>query len=95
VRGADGAGASREPQRTCVGCRGVAPQADLLRIARHADGSLEVGRHGGRGAYVHRDRRCVDGALRPAVLVRALRGGLSADEVDRLRERIERELESV
>ena len=86
---------ARRPRRTCVGCREAAAQRDLLRIARGDDGSLTVGGLGGRGAYVHRERACVARAMRADVLARALRGGLSPDEVGRLRERIERELGSV
>ena len=90
------AGARRAaPERTCIGCRASAPQDDLLRIARQPDGSVVVGRSSGRGAYVHRDRACVERSLRVAVLARALRGGLSMDEVGRLRERVEGELGSV
>ena len=83
------------PVRTCIGCRRAAPHGALVRLARRADGVVAVGGSSGRGAYVHPDRPCVERALRPAVLARALRGGLSPDEVGRLRERIEGELGSV
>ena len=83
------------PERTCIGCRASAPQDELLRIGRLPDGSVGVGRSSGRGAYVHRDRTCVERSLRVAVLARALRRGLSTDELGRLRERIEGELGSV
>ena len=83
------------PVRTCVGCRRAAPKGELIRLTRLAGGVVAIGGSPGRGAYVHRDLPCVERAMRPAALARALRGGLSVDEVGRLRERIEGELESV
>jgi uncharacterized protein len=84
------------PERTCVGCRGVAGKRELLRIARSPRGDLVIDRLGtapGRGAYVHRDARCVEEALRRG-LARALRVGLSREEAARLRNEIENEMES-
>jgi uncharacterized protein len=84
-----------EPERTCIGCRAPGPSSTFVRIARDPlDGTLHLGAAPGRGAHVHRTRACVERAIRPAVLARALRGGLAPDEVGRLRERIEGELGS-
>ena len=58
-----------------MGCRGRAPQEDLLRIAV-SGGRVEPDVHGrltGRGAYVHRDMACVARATRRGALARALR----------------------
>jgi len=67
----------------------------MVRIARDpGDGELRLGTTMSRGAYVHRSRACVERAIRPAVLARALREGPTPDEVGRLRERIEGELGS-
>ena len=54
------------PQRTCIGCRKVRPQAALLRLVRGRDGRAHVdgdGRAGGRGAYVCPDPGCMGKAL--------------------------------
>ena len=54
------------PQRTCIGCRKVRPQAELLRLVRGADGRVHVdsgGRAEGRGAYVCPDPGCLGKAL--------------------------------
>ena len=54
------------PQRTCIGCRKVRPQAALLRLVRGPDGRVHVdsdGRAGGRGAYVCLDPGCMGKAL--------------------------------
>jgi predicted RNA-binding protein YlxR (DUF448 family) len=82
---------ARAPQRTCAGCRERAPRGSLLRIVRGADG-VRVDRSGsaaGRGAWVHRDPACIDAALAKGGLARALRTGLGADELGRLRDDIE------
>ena len=83
--------APREPERTCVGCRGKGPKRSLLRVARGPRGVSvdEGGRAPGRGAYVHRDRACVEAALARGALWRALRTRADADTAARLRRRIE------
>ena len=85
---------AHEPERSCVGCRGRAPKADLLRVVRTPSGvrADPLGTAPGRGAYVHRDRTCVTAALRQGALVRALRVGLAEEELARLRNDIEEAL---
>jgi uncharacterized protein len=84
-----------EPTRTCVGCRVRAPKAELLRLVRTAEGvrSDVAGRLPGRGAYLHRDPSCVERGLGGG-LARGLRTGLGPNELGRLRDEIEREMET-
>ncbi len=85
---------AREPKRTCVGCRTAESKGSLLRIARSPDGVVTLDESGsapGRGAYVHRDRGCVESALARGALWRALRTGPDQDAADRLRRQIEGE----
>jgi predicted RNA-binding protein YlxR (DUF448 family) len=66
----------RIPQRSCIGCRTVRGQRELLRIVRDADGgmTLDMGqRLPGRGAYLCPDPRCVARGLRPKTLERAFK----------------------
>ena len=51
---------SAEPVRTCIGCGGRAPQAELLRLSLGADDTLTVvsGRHSVRTGYLHRQQAC-------------------------------------
>ena len=66
---------SKEPTRTCVGCRQVAAKSELLRIVC-IDGVLtgdRTGRLGGRGAYVHLRTECLEKADSRRAFVRALR----------------------
>ncbi|MGH7762140.1 MAG: RNase P modulator RnpM [Candidatus Dormibacteraceae bacterium] len=67
---------SHEPVRTCVGCRGEAGKAGLIRVVRTAEGGAAIdptGSAAGRGAYVHADATCVDLARKRRSLDRALR----------------------
>ncbi|MEE8717091.1 MAG: YlxR family protein [Coriobacteriales bacterium] len=66
-------------QRTCVGCGSTRRKQDLVRIVRAPDGSVSVdagGRAPGRGAYLCRDRACLEAARRGRGLERALRVGI-------------------
>jgi len=70
---------TREPQRTCIGCRRVRDRSNLVRISRAPDGTVAVDRTGhgdGRGAYVCPEPTCVERARR------RLAGALRASNVD-------------
>jgi len=66
-----------EPQRTCIGCRGVAGKRGLVRIVRAPEGGVAVESPGerlaGRGAYLHRTRSCWEQGLQGATIGKALR----------------------
>lgn len=67
---------SRQPQRTCLGCRQVKDQDSLVRVVRSPDNDILVdlrGRLPGRGAYVCNDRECVEQAVRKQQFNRAFR----------------------
>ena len=78
----------------CVGCRGTAPKAELVRVVKDADDRVFLDATGsapGRGAYVHPTRECVEPAVRKGALARALRASMGPDEVSNLLREIERE----
>ncbi len=88
-------GGRHVPERTCIGCRGRAPKANLVRVVRRPDGAVAVdptSRAPGRGAYVHPDRACLALAVKRGAFARALRRGLTLEEVGTLRAEIERAL---
>ncbi|MFO0636757.1 MAG: YlxR family protein [Nannocystaceae bacterium] len=64
-------------QRSCVGCRGRAEPAALVRLRRRPDGEvvidLERRRHG-RSAWLHPSRSCILAARRQRAIARALGG---------------------
>jgi predicted RNA-binding protein YlxR (DUF448 family) len=59
-----------------VACRQEAGKGSLVRVVRRADGAaaLDVsGRAHGRGAYLHRDPRCIEIARKKKALDKALK----------------------
>jgi predicted RNA-binding protein YlxR (DUF448 family) len=77
------------PQRTCVVCRTVRPRRDLVRIVRTPEGAVmldEKGKRNGRGAYLCRQRSCLEAALKQRQLERALKTPLTAEAEAELQE---------
>lgn len=73
---------SHVPERTCVGCRGRAPRAQLLRLVTTRGGELAVDARAaapGRGAWIHPDPECLALAERRKAFGRALRVSGSPD----------------
>ena len=71
------------PMRTCVGCRKVDAQAELLRAVADQSGRLlfRLGhRQAGRGTYVHRRMRCIEAALKGG-FARSLRRTVQVGDV--------------
>lgn len=71
------------PQRTCVACRRSDAKRGLLRVVRDAEGRVlldQTGKQKGRGAYLCRDPRCWEQALKRKTLERALRIEQIADD---------------
>lgn len=62
--------------RTCVGCRGAEPAAELVRLHLAPETGLieaATGAGPGRGAWLHRREACVATALKRRAISRALR----------------------
>jgi predicted RNA-binding protein YlxR (DUF448 family) len=73
------------PLRSCVGCRRVAPNTEMVRIASALDGTLQAGRRApGRGAWVC-GIDCFDDACRRRAFDRALRRPVSTSELRAVR----------
>lgn len=74
------------PVRTCVGCRGRAPAAELLRVVAREGAAVPDFRRQlpGRGAHLHPDPACLALAERRRAFPRALRvpGPLDLSAVD-------------
>jgi len=75
------------PIRTCVGCRSRDSDSRLLRIVHDPETAALLPdprrRAEGRGAWVHRDQRCIATALDRRAFIRALRvaGNVSQDAI--------------
>jgi predicted RNA-binding protein YlxR (DUF448 family) len=61
--------------RTCVGCRSRAEKSQLLRVVVLEDACIpdDRARLPGRGAYLHRDARCLELADKRRAFPRAFR----------------------
>jgi uncharacterized protein len=78
------------PVRMCVGCRGRSPKPEMVRVVVRLVGvghvwSLYLDLQqaaAGRGAYVHRNSRCLAEAQRRRAFQRALRVSESLDDTE-------------
>ncbi len=64
------------PMRRCVGCGAKHPKRSLIRFVRDREAGIvpdPAARREGRGAYLCRERRCVEKAVARGGLVRALK----------------------
>ena len=83
--------APHRPERTCVGCREVAPREHLVRLVRESapDGSIPcvvadpTGSAAGRGAWLHPAASCLDLALRRGGFARSFRGAVETGSLAR------------
>jgi len=82
--------------RTCAGCREQRPREALVRLAVVPEPPYVVpdarGRLGGRGVWVHGDRKCVESAARKGGIARSLRRPVKLDP-DTIADGIVRQLE--
>ena len=78
--------------RMCVGCREMREKRSLLRIVKSAEGEISfdpVGKKPGRGAYICRDRACLERAVKQKQLERALEQRIDEAVYARLMEEID------
>jgi predicted RNA-binding protein YlxR (DUF448 family) len=76
------------PLRMCIACRQTSAKRELVRVVRTPDATIQLdpkGKVAGRGAYLCRDRKCWDQALRSRKLDLALKAALSEEEAAALR----------
>jgi predicted RNA-binding protein YlxR (DUF448 family) len=86
---------SREPVRTCVGCRQEAGKRALVRLVHAPDGAVRLdltGRAHGRGAYLHRESGCIDLARRRRALERSLKATVSEEVWQEVRQEVRMDL---
>ena len=73
-----------QPQRTCAVCRDVHPKRSMIRVVRHADGSVAVdpgGKAPGRGTYLCDQAACRDPKRLADGIQRALGGSVGAEQI--------------
>ncbi|MCR5106660.1 MAG: YlxR family protein [Lachnospiraceae bacterium] len=78
-----------EPLRKCVSCNEMKEKKDLIRVIRTKEGEIRIdekGKASGRGAYLCRDRKCIEDALKKKRLETALSIQIPDEIKERLRE---------
>lgn len=70
------------PMRMCTGCREMKPKKELIRVVKTAEGEIKLdatGKLNGRGAYICRDKECLNKARKSNALARAFETNVSED----------------
>ena len=83
----------KQPQRTCLGCRQVKDQSELIRFVRSPEGEILVdlkGRLPGRGAYLCNSRDCMMAAVNRQQFNRAFRSECQPADLSTLTDRVAR-----
>ncbi|MDR0814010.1 MAG: YlxR family protein [Oscillospiraceae bacterium] len=66
----------KSPKRHCIACRTERDKKELIRVVKKPDGSVIIDEHGkasGRGAYICRDKKCLDKAAKSRAFSRQLK----------------------
>ena len=77
------------PLRKCVGCSESKPKKELIRIVKNKEQEVfidETGKANGRGAYVCKDIKCLDKAIKTKAIYKALGKDLTEDMIESLRQ---------
>jgi len=75
------------PQRMCVGCHGMKPKKELIRIVRTPQDTVEIdstGKRSGRGAYICPQKECLQKAIKGKRLEKALEKPISKEMLNAL-----------
>ena len=74
--------------RKCVACRNSKQQNEMLRIARIENEYIidEKNKLGGRGAYVCRDKECIDLTIKKRLLNRSFKTNIDVQIYEKLGE---------
>ena len=77
----------KQPMRKCTGCNEMKEKRELVRIVREPEGAISVdltGKKSGRGAYICKDKRCLQKAQKAKRLERAFECEVPEEIYERL-----------
>ncbi len=80
--------AKKVPLRQCLGCGEMKSKKELLRILKQEDGTFVLdatGKKNGRGAYICRDRECLNKAIKTKGLDRSFKETVSAESYEAIK----------
>ncbi len=75
------------PERMCVGCKEMKEKRSLIRVVKTPDGEIKIdstGKLSGRGAYLCKNRDCLQKAIKSRGLERSLKIPIDEEIKDRL-----------
>lgn len=75
------------PMRMCTGCREMKPKKELVRVVKTTDGEIRLdntGRLNGRGAYICKDKECLNKARKTNAFARAFETAVSQEIYNQL-----------
>ncbi len=80
------------PMRMCIGCQEMKPKKELIRVVKNKEGEISIdltGRSHGRGAYLCKNRACMDKALKSRKLEKNFSCSIDSHIFDMLKEQLE------
>ena len=80
------------PVRKCTGCGEMMPKKEMVRVILTPEENIELdltGKKNGRGAYICRDRQCLETALKTHGLERSLKTAIPAEIAQELVKELE------
>lgn len=79
--------AKKIPMRQCVGCNEMKSKKEMLRILKTPEETIvldDTGKKNGRGAYICRNKECLEKAHKQKGLERSFKKAISAEIYDNL-----------
>lgn len=80
------------PMRKCIGCGEQKPKKELIRVVKNKEDEVFVdftGKANGRGAYICRDKKCFDLAIKKNAFNRAFETQIDNSIFDALKEKLD------
>ncbi|SEF45684.1 hypothetical protein SAMN05660865_00270 [Caloramator fervidus] len=82
------------PMRMCLGCQEMKPKKELIRVVRSPEGEISIdmtGKKAGRGAYICKNKECLEKAIKAKRFEKALEVKISEEIYKKLREDLSNE----
>ena len=79
--------AKKIPLRQCVGCGTMKSKKEMMRVIKTPEDEIvldDTGKRNGRGAYICRERSCLQKAQKSRGLERSLKHAISDEVYDKL-----------
>lgn len=79
--------AKKIPLRQCVGCGEMKSKKEMMRVIKTPEDEIvldDTGKRNGRGAYICRERACLQKAQKSRGLERSLKHAISDEVYDKL-----------